>query len=999
MLKWLAKKFLTTLFFTAFCGSNILAQSNEAQLERRADDFFRDGNLTEAIKTYEELIRGFPASPAALRARTNLGLALFQNGELDRAVEVFRELANTRGLTPEAVAFAQLQLGKTFIAIAQKKEGPARQADLDKAEDELSKALSAPLSPAQKEEAMYWRALGRLFAEKPDLVIEQVDAQLREFPSGLLRIEAVFLRGAALFIKASQLRSLGQTAQALETARQAKEAFQKAVAEGRQERPGLANDALFQVGEVLTSMGDHEEAINVFRQVEPTTGLEQELNRRIQENRQRFDRQQISRELFLQNRERLTSQLAALAQRPDPVADAYSKIALNLVQLGRNDQARVVLNHIENFGKSDNFRKFTHYVRTISFALQGLADRADTLAIEFREKYPKDPLGENLGLLVGNAYIATKNAERALAVLEQGLADYPNSRFAPRYLLAIGQALAMLGRLDDAEKRIREYVAKNPEAEESQSALISLGEAKARAGRLDEGLDLIRKVLSDTSSENVKITAAFTIGQLLENAQKFPEAIASYMDFVKTFPNTSQAPTVLFQVGRIQQQIGQKSQAIETFERVISQYKQNEVAPFARQAIASLYMADMATDPQAADRAIAEFQKLIDEFPQSPLVNSARFFQGGILERQNKHDEARALYQSIIEGAPGTQIAADAQLAIARISIQRLNRIGAFITIKGDPELEQTWNATWQQAMTDARVVLDEYPETPAVNPTLNEILRLYSLKTAAGIMTCDEVTQQIGQLAEEKIQTHPALGVALAFAQAGQMRNCGDNAGALAKMSQVYGDGTGIRLGADDLERFAVALLQDGQTDRAREVFERIATEFPRLQTAQAVAAYGRVAVAVRSRNNAAAKEAFEQMNQKFSWSAWRHRAAVELASALARTEPDVAITILRSVIEAQSREPINDIKAEAMFAAGAAEEARGRKPDAAAYYEMVHARFFTGGGQRSIEGLLKAAQLFREANDTTNACRVLGTFMRFYSATAQADEARQLQQSLGCS
>lgn len=993
------RKVLSACLFTLMSVCMASAQANEAQLERRADDFFRDGNLEEAIKTYEELIRSFPASPAALRARTSLGLALFQNGDLERAETVFRELTQARGLTPEAVGFAQLQLGKVFFASSQKKEGPPRAADLDKAEQELTKALAAPLPPAQREEAMYWRALVRLYLEKPDAVIEDVDQQLREFASGSLRFEAVFLRGAALFVKASQLRAKGETERAIEVARQAKEAFQRAVVEGRAERPGLANDALFQVGEVLTAMGDHEEAINVFRQVEPTAGLEQELNRRIQENRQRFDRQQITRDEFLQNRERLNSQLAALRDRPDPVADAYSKIALNLVQLGRYDQARVVLNHIEQFSTAENFRKFTHYVRTISYALQGLAERADQLAQEFRQKYPKDPLGENLGLLVGTAYIGQRNPERAITVLEQGLADYPNSRSAPRTVLAIGQALAQLGRLDEAEKRIRDYVAKNPDSEESQSALISLGEAKARAGRLDEGLDIIRKVIADSRSESIKITGSFAVGQLLEGAGKVAEAIAAYSEFLKSFAKSPQAPGVLFQIGRLQQQSGQKQAAIETYERIIAEYKDSEVAPFARQAIASIYMADIQTDRTAADRAIAEFQKLIDEFPQSPLVNNARFFQGGILERLNRQDEARQLYEGIIAGSPGTPIAADAQLAIARLSVQRLNRIGAFVTIKGDPELENQWQDIWQQALADARIVLEKYPDAPAVNPALNEILRLYSMKIAGGLMTCDEVTAELQKIADDVSQVQPALAPAMAFALAGQMANCGDAKGALAKMSEAYGDGTTVRLGADDLERFAIALLRDGQTDRAKEIFERIEKDFPRLQTAQAVAAYGRVALAVRARNTEAAKSAFEEMNTKFNWSPWRHRAALELANALSRTEPDTAISILRTVIEAASREPINDIKAEAMFIAGAAEEARGRRPDAAAYYEMVHARFFTGAGEKSIEGLIRAAQLFRDANDTANACRVVNTFLRFYSNTPRAEEVRQLRQSLGCS
>jgi TolA-binding protein len=985
----------TTFFAFFFCTPNLLhSQQREVRLLSNADRFFNEGNLEEAVKTYDQLIREFPASPIVITAKLNRGLAQFQLGDFDSAVTSFKEVAESRGATAEVVALAQLNIGKALAASAQKKDSTQRTAALSKAEAELTKALSLQLSTDQREEALYWRALTRLLSEKPADALEDVKTMQSEFlKSGQLRIETRFLQGIALAASAAKLRSEGKSADAAPLWEQSRQAFEQAINEGRVERPGLANDAIFQIGEVLTNVGEHDEAINYFRRVEPTEGIIKDLERRRDNLREQFRRQQITVDQLRSGQERINAQLAALAERPDPVADAMSKIAFNLVQAGRHDQARVVLNHIEPFIKSDNLKKFVHYVRTISFALQGIPDLADVLATSFREKYPKDPLGENLGLLVGTAYLGERQPEKALPILEQSLVDYPNSRFAQETLRTIGQALAGLGRIEEATKRINEYVSKNPGTPEAQLALLSLGEAVARSGKLDDGLKTIREVLANAKTEAIKINCSFLIAQLLEQARRIDDAVNAYLDFAKNFPKAEQTPSVILQAGRLLDQAGKRDKARELYQRVISEYKTSEAAPFAQQAIATQHMN---AKPMEAEEAIKAFQVLIDEFPNSPLVNNAKFFQGGILERQNKLQEAIDLYRGIISSSPGSPIAADAQLAIGRVWTQRLSKLGSFMAIKGDPELEKQWGEIWDTAFEELKTVLFTYPDSVAVNAALNEILRLFNAKTAADLMSCEDVANALGQVASD---ASAKITVALCFARAAQMQACGDAKGALEIMKTTYGDGNNIRLTAEELQRFGIALLDADDIELAAEIFRRLGAENPRNPAAQAAAGFGEVAVAVKKRDLATARSAFAKVDEQYSWSPMRHRAAVVLASLLARTEPQAAVELLNSVIAARTREPMNDIIMDAMFAAGEAELLRGRSAEAAGYYEMVHARFFTGGGERSVKGLLRAGELYASLPDKKNeACRVYATFLRVYGSDPAAEEVKQKRADLQC-
>ena len=986
--------FLPLIWLCGFCVNTASCQTREAQLIATADRFFNDGNLQEAVNTYEQLIREFPASPLVLNARINRGFALFQMGDFDKAAASFREVAESRGASPEALAISQLNLGKALAASAQKKEDAQRSSTLNSAEAELTKSLSLKLSVEQKEEALYWRALTRLFNEKPLDALEDIKALQTEFLSaGQLRIETRFLQGVALAASAATLRSQGKSTEAAPLWEQSREAFELALREGRTERPGLANDAIFQIGEVLTNTGQYDEAISYYRRVEPTEGIRQELERRRDNLKEQFRRQQITVEQLRSAQERINAQLSAIADRPDPVADAMSKIAFNLVQAGRYDEARVVLNHVEPFIKSENLKKYTLYVRAISLALQGIADRAETLANTFREKYPKDPLGENLGLLVGSAYLSNRQPEKALPILEQSLVDYPNSRFAQETLRTIGQALAGLGRIEEATRRINDYVSKNPDTPEAQLALLSLGEAISRAGKLEEGITTIREVLAKAKTESIKISAAFLIGQLYEQARSVDNAVNAYLDFAKNFPQAEQTPSVLFQAGRLLDQAGQREKAREIYNRVITEHKNSDVAPFAQQAIATQHMN---AQPIEAEEAFKAFQVLIDEFPKSPLANNARFFQGGILEREKKYQEAIDLYKDIIASSPGTAIAADAQLAIGRLWTQRLTRMGSFLGVKGDPDMEKEWNNTWDTAFEALKTVITTYPETVAVNSALNEILRLFNAKTASNLMTCEEVADALGKLASDARET---LTVPLSFARAAQMQICGDSAGALELMKKTYGDGSGIRLSAEELQRFGIALLEADNIELAEEIFRRLAQENPRNPAALAAAGFGEVAIAVKKRDLSAAKASFAKLDELYSWSPMRHRAAVTYATLLARTDAPAAVELLNSVIAARTREPINDIIIDAMFAAGEAELLRGRTAEAAGYFEMVHARFFTGGGARSVNGLLKAGELYASLPDKKDeACRVYATFLRVYGSNPAAQEVSQKRAALLC-
>ena len=113
----------------------------------------------------------------------------------------------------------------------------------------------------------------------------------------------------------------------------------------------------------------------------------------------------LKRQLDRDN-ERELKKLAELQGKPDQTATALLKMAEIYFQQGRNNEARVVLNHVGPFLTSEEDKKRALYFTTMTYALQNAADRATAGYNEFQSKYKGDTLADNLPVAMGGMYLA-----------------------------------------------------------------------------------------------------------------------------------------------------------------------------------------------------------------------------------------------------------------------------------------------------------------------------------------------------------------------------------------------------------------------------------------------------------------------------------------------------------------------------------------------------------------------------------------------------------------
>ncbi len=107
---------------------------------------------------------------------------------------------------------------------------------------------------------------------------------------------------------------------------------------------------------------------------------------------------------------------------------------------------------------------------------------------------------------------------------------------------------------------------------------------------------------------------------------------------------------------------------ITDFERIIETDAQGEFADDAHYAIASAYVWCInAGDVEAPQQAIAALQKLANDYPDSPYVPNAHYWQGRCYAHFDDEYQAMTQYQLVMNRYADADVAEEAQLGLARV--------------------------------------------------------------------------------------------------------------------------------------------------------------------------------------------------------------------------------------------------------------------------------------------------------------------------------------------
>ncbi len=234
----------------------------------------------------------------------------------------------------------------------------------------------------------------------------------------------------------------------------------------------------------------------------------------------------------------------------------------------------------------------------------------------------------------GEAQSALLNYSAAIQAYSAVFREAKNKDdFYTRSRYGIGYAYYNNKEYDKAATHFREYintVGKN--ARYYADALTRLADCQYVSKNFDEAIQLYTTALSHSEAEKDYIL--FQKANALNFSGKDEEARRTFDELTSKYPNSRYADNAMYQRADVDFEKGNYSAAITGFTRVIESKMGSGVVPFALQKRAQAY-----SNLQQYDKAIADYQQILNQHPNSKVANSALLGLQETLASAKRSDE------------------------------------------------------------------------------------------------------------------------------------------------------------------------------------------------------------------------------------------------------------------------------------------------------------------------------------------------------------------------
>lgn len=187
--------------------------------------------------------------------------------------------------------------------------------------------------------------------------------------------------------------------------------------------------------------------------------------------------------------------------------------------------------------------------------------------------------------------------------------------------------------------------------------------------------------------------------------QRYNQALNDFQIIVSSMGDTEYADDALLRIGQYYLEVeGNLTEAAQNFQTLLERYPTGDKAPGAYYYLGMVALGS-SLETEGVDDAMANFQRVIRLYPQSPFVPAALAATGAALGRSHRWDEAIAAYYRVVSEHPNSPWAAGAQLALGRATAR-----------SGDRE----------QAMMELQRVRNRYPDSEEAKQALDFLTVLY---------------------------------------------------------------------------------------------------------------------------------------------------------------------------------------------------------------------------------------------------------------------------------
>jgi TolA-binding protein len=293
--------------------------------------------------------------------------------------------------------------------------------------------------------------------------------------------------------------------------------------------------------------------------------------------------------------------------------------------------------------------------------------------------------------------------EQAIHVLSQIPMHFPTHARAPQAVLRqaelYGQNLSNPLR---AVETYQEYLGLAGDNENIRSQIFSIAQQLVGKQRYLEALHVFGAFVDSFPTDPRAPQALLQIGQTHQANEAWTEAMQAYQRILVEFPGVPIAPQVKLAVAECHINLSQWRQARRLYEEYVQQYPNDGQVELARQRVEILKNLDryqtLLADEQVqrnkddaqyqigaivreklgnSVKAVAEFRKVVANYPKSPQADDAQLEIGKALLALDRLDEARAELLKVPENYPGSPLADDALYLVGQSYERQAQQLAA----------------------------------------------------------------------------------------------------------------------------------------------------------------------------------------------------------------------------------------------------------------------------------------------------------------------------------
>ncbi len=302
-------------------------------------------------------------------------------------------------------------------------------------------------------------------------------------------------------------------------------------------------------------------------------------------------------------------------------------------------------------------------------------------------------LFETSSLRVAEIFRKTDQFEEAYQELIAAQETAEERFYKAKVQMRIGDNYMEWEKFDEAWTAYNQVIELYGDTPYPPNAQYQKGEAKYFAGDYAAAREDYLQLLEDypDSDTGLRSAALYSAGWSAEKLGVVDQAIASYTQAVDSFPRSDQAPLCLLRIARLNYEQKKVEEAIEAYKAITESYQETRHTADAYYGLGILYR-----DEDRKDDAIAAFSK-VDRDARETYI--AALIEGANLYiSQDLIAEGRALLNQLLEGVTGDRdLESRAHFQMAQLDLNNKNYV---------------------DAVERYTMVLEEYPESDVIRDT-----------------------------------------------------------------------------------------------------------------------------------------------------------------------------------------------------------------------------------------------------------------------------------------